>query len=197
MSEQTNPYGEYTSAPPPGLAPGQVMPGSLPYVEAHFGRVAHFGPRALAYLIDFALTLIGVVPVVAGAVMLIVSTIPATAHDSYDSTPVSQVNTGLLGAGILLMVVGGLLALAITIWNRIFRMGRTGQSIGKKVVGLKLINATTGAPVGAGMTFVRELLHGIINQVVYLSFLWMLWDPNRQTLADLVVKSAVIEVPKN
>ena len=86
--------------------------------------------------------------------------------------------------------------IAIQVWNRIFKMGRTGQSVGKKVMGLKLIHEQTGEPIGALQAFLRELLAGLINQIVYLSYLWMLWDDNKQTLADKVVHSTVITVPK-
>ena len=54
-----------------------------------------------------------------------------------------------------------------------------------------------GQPIGAGPSFLREIVHSLANQIVYLSFLWMLWDANRQTLADLVVKSNDIVVPKS
>ena len=74
-------------------------------------------------------------------------------------------------------------------------LGRTGQSVGKKIAGQKLINTTSGQPIGAGQSFVREVIHGLANQVVYLSYLWMLWDSNRQTLGDMVAKSTVIKVP--
>ena len=89
-----------------------------------------------------------------------------------------------------------MLGFAIQVWNRIFKMGRTGQSVGKKVVGLKLIGTTTGQPIGAMQAFLRELLSSLINQLIYLSYLWMLWDDNKQTLADKVVNSTVIQVPK-
>ena len=65
------------------------------------------------------------------------------------------------------------------------------------MLGLKLINEQTGQPIGAMQSFLRELLGGLINQVVYLSYLWMLWDDNKQTLADKIVHSTVIDVPKS
>ena len=191
----TNPYGGYAAAPPP-TAYGQPLAGTLPYVETYFGPVATFGPRALAYLVDAALVLIGLIPMIIGVVMMTAGVAASTTYNS-DTGSYEAAGMGASGAvGVLLMIVGVLLMIAITIWNRIFRMGRTGQSIGKKVVGLKLINATTGQPIGPLWAFLREIVHGLANQIVYLSFLWMLWDPNRQTLGDLVAKSSVIVVPK-
>ena len=86
--------------------------------------------------------------------------------------------------------------LAITIWNRVFKMGRTGQSVGKKVIGLYLLDDKTGQPIGAGMCFLREVVQTLVNQVFYLGWLWMLWDADRQTLGDKAVHSSVVVVPK-
>lgn len=193
-----NPYGGYTQAPPSAAyPPGQAPAGSLPYVESHFGPVATFGPRALAYIVDGLVSAIGIVPMLIGVGLIVGGAASSTTIDPYTNTlEHTGGGGGLIAIGTVLVVVGGLLGFAIWLWNRVFRMGRTGQSIGKKMVGLKLVNAATGQPIGAGTSFLRELAHGIINQVVYLSFLWMLWDQNRQTLADLIVKSTVITVPK-
>lgn len=181
----------------PGINPyggGQAWPGSRAYVEQRFGPVAGFGARAGALLIDTLITLIGLVPFVLGAVLLVMA-VPET--DAYGYGVPGTADGGLAATGGILMGLGVLLMIGLQVWNRIFRMGRTGQSIGKKMLGLKLINEQTGQPIGAMQSFLRELLGGLINQVFYLSYLWMLWDDNKQTLADKVVHSTVIEVPKS
>jgi uncharacterized RDD family membrane protein YckC len=180
---EVNPYG----------AAGSAYPGSRAYVEQYFGPVAGFGSRALALVIDTLLTLIGLVPMVLGVVMLVLGA-PETDELGYSID--GTTDGGQLVAGGLLLALGILLIIGIQVWNRIFRMGRTGQSIGKKVMGLRLINEQTGLPIGAMQSFLRELLGGIVNQIFYLSYLWMLWDDNKQTLADKAVHSTVIEVPK-
>lgn len=194
--QQANPYGGYPPQQPPA-AYGAPMPGTLPFVEAHFGPVATFGQRVPAYLIDWALTLIGIIPMVIGMFMVIGGA--ATNEYNYDTQMwESTAGSGALaGLGGLLIFLGVLVSFGIWLWNRVFKMGRTGQSVGKRMMGLKLINAETGQPVGAGTSFLREVVHSLANQIFYLSFLWMLWDANRQTLADLVVKSNDIVVPKS
>lgn len=184
---QVNPYGG-----------GQVFPGSKAYVEQQFGPIAGFGSRALALIIDSLLSLIGLIPVIVG-VGLLIAGFPETTVDEYgySQTVDGTSNPGLLTTGGLLIALGFLLMIGIQIWNRIFKMGRTGQSVGKKAMGIKLINEQTGQPIGALQSFVRELLGGLINQVFYLSYLWMLWDDNKQTLHDKVVHSTVITVPKS
>jgi uncharacterized RDD family membrane protein YckC len=116
--------------------------------------------------------------------------------DEFGMTQTTGGDSGLAITGGVLIGLGILISIAITIWNRIFKMGRTGQSVGKKVIGLKLIDDKTGQPIGAGMCFLREVVSNIVNQLIYLSYLWMLWDDNKQTLADKAVHSTVVVVPK-
>ena len=201
QSPQPNPYAggappPYQAAPQvnPYGAAGQAFPGSKAYVEQYFGPVAGFGSRAAALIIDGLITLVGLIPMIIGIVFLVMG-FPAS--DEFGYTIDGTENGGQLAIGGLLIGLGILLMVGIQIWNRIFKMGRTGQSVGKKVMGLKLINEQTGQPIGALQAFLRELLSGVINQVFYISYLWMLWDDNKQTLHDKVVHSTVIEVPKS
>lgn len=198
---QANPYAggapsPYQAAPTvnPYGAGAPAFPGSKAYVEQYFGPVAGFGSRAGALIIDGLLLLIGLVPIIIGAVLVVVAG-PET--DEMGSSIDGTGNGGLAAVGSLLLSLGFVLIFAIHVWNRIFKMGRTGQSVGKKMLGLKLINEQTGQPIGALQSFLRALLGRLINQVFYLSYLWMLWDDNKQTLADKVVHSTVIEVPKS
>ncbi len=192
---QANPYGGYSQAPVYAGGPA-VYPGSIGYVEQNFGKVADFGQRALAYLIDFAITLVGLIPMVIGIIMLVAAA-PGFDTDEFGNvTSSGDGNSGLAVAGGLLIGLGVLLSIAITLWNRVFKMGRTGQSVGKKAIGLFLLDDKTGRPIGAGMCFLREIVQGLVNQIFYLGWLWMLWDTDKQTLGDKSVHSSVVVVPK-
>ncbi len=111
-------------------------------------------------------------------------------------TSTGDFDPALAVVGGLLIAFGALVGITITIWNRVFKMGRTGQSVGKKVIGLYLLDDKTGQPIGAGMCFLREVVQTLVNQVFYLGWLWMLWDADRQTLGDKAVHSSVVVVPK-
>ena len=191
-----NPYGGYTQAP--AYAGGRpVHPGSIGYVEQYFGTVATFGQRALALIIDTLLMLIGLIPMVIGIVVVGVSAPRDSGmYDDFGAPVTSGGNGAGIATGVILIVLGGLLTLAISLWNRVWRMGRTGQSVGKKAMNLRLVDDKTGQPIGAGMCFLREVVSGIVNQVVYLSYLWMLWDTEKQTLADKAVHSTVVVLPR-
>ena len=191
-----NPYGGYTQAP--AYAGGRPMhPGSVGYVEQYFGPVAAFGQRALALIIDTLITFIGLVPMVIGFIVLIASAPSGTGmYDDNGYPMMSDGDGGMAAVGGILIAIGGILMIAIFLWNRVFRMGRTGQSVGKSAMGLKLVDDKSGQPIGAGMAFLREIVHAIANQIFYLSYLWMLWDTDKQTLGDKAVHSTVIVVPK-
>lgn len=192
---QVNPYGGYAAAP--GYSGGRPMhPGSIGYVEQNFGRVADFGPRLLANLVDVALTLIGLIPMFFGIGVLIAAAPTNVTYDEFGNSTATGGDAGLAVVGGLLIALGVLVSFGIWLWNRVFRMGRTGQSVGKKVIGLRLIDEKAGRPIGAWMCFLRELVSGVVNQVFYLAYLWMLWDPDKQTLGDKAVHSTVVVVPK-
>jgi len=191
-----NPYGGYTAAPPASAQyGGQVAVGSLRYVEHHFGPVTTFADRIVPGLIDAALNLIGLIPMIIGIIIMATSA-GGGSYDSYGNYQYDGGSGAGMAVGLVLLFGSFAVFFGIWLWNRVFKLGRTGQSVGKKIAGQKLINTTSGQPIGAGQSFVREVIHGLANQVVYLSYLWMLWDSNRQTLGDMVAKSTVIKVPK-
>ena len=45
------------------------------------------------------------------------------------------------------------------------------------------------------MSFVRQLAHVFDSLVCYLGWLWPLWDPKNQTLADKVMSTVVVILP--
>ncbi|GAA2156519.1 hypothetical protein GCM10009844_44860 [Nocardioides koreensis] len=95
-----------------------------------------------------------------------------------------------------LVVIGALLSLAVFVWNTCLRAGRTGYSIGKGVLGIKLVGERSGEPIGAGMAFVRYLLHIVDTLPLYLGYLWPLWDAKRQTFSDKIVHTVVLNQPQ-
>ena len=98
--------------------------------------------------------------------------------------------------GTSLTVVGALLSLAVFVWNTCLRAGRTGYSIGKGLLGIKLIGERSGEPIGAGMAFLRYLCHIVDALPLYLGYLWPLWDAKRQTFADKIMHTVVLNQPQ-
>lgn len=179
------PYGE----PAYGQNPyGQSPYGQPPYGQNPYGgglAYAHWIKRVGAYLVDVVLAWVLSIPVYVGLAIATsdLSTDPVTGEAQ------GQVN----GAGVALVAVGVLLVLAFFVWNICLRQGRTGYTIGKSMIGIQLIKESTGQPIGAGMAFVRYLCHFFDSLLCYIGWLWPLWDAKRQTFADKIVGTVVIE----
>ena len=47
------------------------------------------------------------------------------------------------------------------------------------------------------MAFVRQLAHILDGIPCYIGYLWPLWDAKRQTFADKVIGTYVIDQPKS
>jgi uncharacterized RDD family membrane protein YckC len=107
------------------------------------------------------------------------------------------VSEASVGLGILLMILGPLAGLIIGIWNKVFKEGKTGQSIGKAQMGISLVDSTTGLPLGAGRCFLREFVFSLLNGVSgsifgLIDYLWPLWDQKNERLMDKIITSRVI-----
>ena len=110
-----------------------------------------------------------------------------------DGTVTTTTDAGPLAFALILL--GALLYLAVFIWNVCLKQGRTGYSVGKGVLGIRLLKEETGQPIGAGMSFVRQIAH-VLDSICYIGYLWPLWDRKRQTFADKVIGTVVVDQPR-
>ena len=83
--------------------------------------------------------------------------------------------------------------LAFLVWNSGYRQGRSGQSLGKSVLGTRLVSAVSGEPVGFGRAFGRQVAHLVDGIPLGLGYLWPLWDEHRQTFADKMCSTLVVQ----
>jgi uncharacterized RDD family membrane protein YckC len=98
--------------------------------------------------------------------------------------------SGTLAVAILLFVACGL---AFLLYQS-KREGTTGQTIGKKAVGIATVDAATGQFIGTGRALGRALFGRFISGTVCgLGYLWAIWDPRRQTWHDKVANSVVVK----
>ncbi|MBV9384111.1 MAG: RDD family protein [Streptosporangiaceae bacterium] len=124
--------------------------------------------------------------------------VAATLVDSVPQLVLTVIAIVVLSAGkgstvaLLFAMLFYLSALGVAIYNRWIRAGRTGQSWGKQVVGVRLIDEETRQPIGALMAFVRDLAHVIDGLICYIGYLFPLWDQKRQTIADKIVHTVVV-----
>jgi uncharacterized RDD family membrane protein YckC len=91
--------------------------------------------------------------------------------------------------------IGSFVSFLLPLWYAT-QVGGAGSSPGMRVLGIKCVNQTTGQPIGSGMGIVRYLAHFVDGIICGIGFLFPLWDKKRQTLADKLVSTVVIVVPK-
>jgi uncharacterized RDD family membrane protein YckC len=75
-----------------------------------------------------------------------------------------------------------------------FQEASSGQTVGKRVVGIKVVSEATGQPLGGGAAFGRQLSHFTIDGFVcLLGYFWPLWDDRKQTWGDKLTKAIVVQ----
>ena len=175
-AQQANPYGGQNYAQPSGVPHGVTF--------------AHWGKRVGAYFIDMLGGLLAYLPAIIGIII---------AGAGSETDPLTGEVTTANGAGgiaAILFALSAVLVIAYFVWNFFLKQGKTGYTIGKGVMGIKLVKAETGQPIGAGMAFVRQLAHILDGIPCNIGYLWPLWDDKRQTFADKVIGTYVIDQPK-
>jgi hypothetical protein len=100
--------------------------------------------------------------------------------------------TGNSTLGVTVFTICLLLGLAYLVWNYGYRQGTTGSSIGKSVLKFKVVSERTGQPIGFGLSVVRQLAHFVDAIICFVGYLFPLWDPKRQTLADKIMTTVCL-----
>ncbi|HWD64730.1 MAG TPA: RDD family protein [Solirubrobacteraceae bacterium] len=95
---------------------------------------------------------------------------------------------GLHGAGTALSI---LVSAAYYTW---FEGGPTGQTPGKKAVGIRVVAFESGGQLGYPRAFVRFVGRYVSAIVVFLGYLWMLWDREKQCWHDKFANDVVVPV---
>jgi uncharacterized RDD family membrane protein YckC len=140
-------------------------------------RLASWGARAVAYIIDLLFGLLLAAP---GTVLVVIGSLT---H--------GVVRGSLLTVGSVLLLI----AAVIQIWQTGWRQGDKGQSWGKVVTGLRTVSADDLRPIGGPRGMLRWLVDLVCSWVTVLeilNYLWPLWDDRNQTWADKAARSVVL-----
>lgn len=82
----------------------------------------------------------------------------------------------------------------IGIWLYLLYMqGTTGQTVGKKVLNIKLLREADGQVVGFGLSVGRAFVHIVDAIPCLIGYLWPLWDAKKQTFADKILQTVVVK----
>ncbi len=184
------------SVPPP---PGSWVPPPVPgpgsaglYYPASQGFVyASWGDRLVATLIDGAIAIVFWVP---GFLLFGVGF--ATGHTGTCNDFNTGEPTTCWQPNVWPLVVGGIVvALGLLTYYLILcrKLGRTGQTWGRKIMGYKVVDQTTLQPVGAWKAFGRYFLTGVLEGNCFIGYLWPLWDDKKQRWTDKILNTIAVK----
>ncbi|MFC7241647.1 RDD family protein [Catellatospora aurea] len=114
------------------------------------------------------------------------------------------VDLAVVGAALLLVRFSGLpdgglaklapwLVIAAHGINRWYFGGRSGQSLGRRLFGIKLVYERGLSPIGALQAFLRDVAHAADTIVFYVGWFFPLWDAKKQTFADKITSTVVVK----
>jgi uncharacterized RDD family membrane protein YckC len=189
----TEPLGGPTQPPAPPAASGQPgselrspaptapLPGdpSAPPAFATAGppreALAGFWRRLVAAVLDWLL--VGIVAAAIGDLFGVDAPSPPSAD----------------GDGVQFQFAGtGPFILVELAYFTYFHATSAGQSIGNRILGVRVLDADTGRSLPYARAFARALMSNLSALPCFLGFFWMLWDPRKRTWHDMVANSLVV-----
>ena len=195
------PYSGAPQYPPPGYqpAPPALSPGGAPLAE--------FGDRFVARLIDVVImgivTFVVLIPVTVVALILFFdagSTQVRLNEDPFAPLPPDEPTAIGVVLGILALIVAELvITLLITYIYDVVLMHRSGQTVGKRIMKLRVVPVDPAATLTKRMADKRYLVEHVAAFFVpglnILDGLWQVWDkPYRQCLHDKFAQTIVVKV---
>lgn len=97
------------------------------------------------------------------------------------------------GHNTLLTVLVLVIWFAVSFLNRCITMGRTGQSWGRRAVGLYLVRESDAKPTGITKAVVREFGHAADILLAFSGYIRPLYDRKRQTYADKMLRTVTVD----
>ena len=162
------------SVPEHGSLPGQGAGDPLPGL-----RLAGWGRRASAFLLDWLLLITVIVTI---AVWALTTTDPVTDEP-----------------GDVQAVVFFLAVLFLPSTYQWLMVGRWGQTLGKMALGVRVVRGEDAERIGYARACGRVASAWVLGLFVLpllLAYLWPLWDKRNQTLYDKMVNTVVIRLTK-
>ncbi|MGW4462450.1 RDD family protein [Micromonospora sp. NPDC004704] len=193
------PYGQPRPAVPPLYRPGYPTP---PPVSPAGQPLAEFSDRFLAGLIDYGIYfLVSMVLAVPVMIYYFTRVLPDLFETNPDGTLVESDFLAVLGPILLMELALFVVLLALAYVYHVEMMFRTGQTVGKRIMKIRVVpldpNATLTRGAAVKRYLVQFLAGSLVPLLIYLDVLWQLWDkPYQQCLHDKAARTAVVKVPR-
>ncbi|MET8306084.1 RDD family protein [Micromonospora sp. NPDC005173] len=182
----------YAGPPRPVTPPPTLSPGGQP--------LASFSDRLLAALIDAAVFMtIGMVLAVPAVIIFLIVVMPDLVQVTPDGTVrepdfLNDFLVPMLWLDLAIIVV----SIVISYIYHVEMMFKTGQTLGKKMMKLRIVPLDPARTLDRRAAAKRYLVQqgaGLVPGLSYLDGLWQLWDkPWQQCLHDKAARTVVVKV---
>jgi uncharacterized RDD family membrane protein YckC len=157
--------------PPPGYAPPPQMGGYQPMAVASPGSYGGFWIRVVAYIIDAII--LGII----GGILSVPLGVNYSDVNSLNSAAARTSN----GIDLVLSLV-----YFVGLWTYM------GGSIGQRILGMRVVDATTGQPIGLGKAVIRWLGVLLSFFVCFIGVIWVAFDGRKQGWMDKIAGTVVV-----
>ncbi len=160
------------------------------------GVLAGFGARLGASILDSIFFNL-ILAVVAVPIVLLVRSRWETVIEPCKANPETTLceypTDATLGLLVVAFLAFCLLALLAGVLYHARMIASSGQTPGRRILGIKVVNAVNGQPPSFGWALLRWLFASLASgSVCGLGYLWMLWDDRNQTWHDKVATTVVV-----
>lgn len=144
---------------------------------------ASFGRRFVASLLDGVI--VGVAITIISLIMGVITGIALVMLRGSSKDLGVSITSGLVQIVNIILTSG----------YYIYFTGKEGQTLGKKVLGIKVVKKDSQQAPGYMSAFLREVVGKFVSGIVFgLGYLWMLWDKDKQTWHDKIAGTIVIRI---
>ncbi|HEY8953589.1 MAG TPA: RDD family protein [Candidatus Dormibacteraeota bacterium] len=157
--------------PPPGYAPPPQMGGYQPIAVASPGSYGGFWIRVVAYIIDAII--LGII----GGILSVPLGVNYSDVNSLNSAAARTSN----GIDLVLSLV-----YFVGLWTYM------GGSIGQRILGMRVVDATSGQPIGLGKAVIRWLGLLLSFFVCFIGVIWVAFDARKQGWMDKIAGTVVV-----
>ena len=176
--------------PPPGYRPAPVAPNGAP--------LADFGQRLAAYLIDgLILSAVTLIPIFIAMAVVVGFIVSRNSGKGFGSSTQPDIGAVVLAYLFLFVVIFVVTFVAQYLYVVVYQV-RKGQTVGKRVMKIKIVRLADGAPINRSDATRRWLVTvgcSFLGPLSWVDGLWQLWEqPYRQCLHDKWPQTTVIRV---
>ncbi len=175
---------------------GFEQPPPMPAWHVGHGVTAGFSSRLVAFLVD---TLVASLLLSIPAVLMVGGIVAAPKETRLTTNQFGEIVESQIPTGTGWLVIGSLAILflvaviAVVHFYLVKPVSVSGQTFGRRLAKIRVVDQNTMAPIGLGRAWGRYLFGNYISgNLCFLGYLWMLFDSRQQTWHDMIVSSLVI-----